>query len=113
MKLKFLLFFLFSTYFLSSQTLKFVDSDNNTIKDVYLEFSYKNQKIKKISDEKGIIKLNQFYNKELFYNISHVSFITISSKSALNDTTFYLEKNNFIVDELKLFQSAVSPNGYE
>ena len=65
MKLKFLLFFLFSTYFLSSQTLKFVDTDNNAIKDVYLEFSYKNQKIKKISDENGIIKLNQFYNKEL------------------------------------------------
>ena len=100
MKLKFLLFFLFSTYLLSSQTLKFVDSDNNAIKDVYLEFSYMNQKIKKISDEKGIIKLNQFYNKELFYNISHVSFVAISSKSVLNDTTFYLEKNNFIVDEV-------------
>jgi len=100
MKLKFLLFFLFSTYFLSSQTIKFVDTDNNAIKDVYLEFSYKNQKIKKISDENGIIKLNQFYNKELFYSISHVSFITISSKSVLNDTTFYLEKNNFIVDEV-------------
>ena len=100
MKLKFLLFFLFSTYLLSSQTLKFVDTDNNAIKDVYLEFSYKNQKIKKISDENGIIKLNQFYNKELFYSISHVSFITISSKSVLNDTTFYLEKNNFIVDEV-------------
>ena len=78
MKLKFLLFFLFSTYFLSSQTIKFVDTDNNPIKDVYLEFSFKNQKIKKISDENGIIKLNQFYNKELIYSISHVSFITIS-----------------------------------
>ena len=100
MKLKFLLFFLFSTYFLSSQTIKFVDTDNNPIKDVYLEFSFKNQKIKKISDENGIIKLNQFYNKELIYSISHVSFITISSKSVLNDTTFYLEKNNFIVDEV-------------
>ena len=74
MKLKFLLFFLFSAYFLSSQTIKFVDTDNNVIKDVYLEFSYKNQKIKKISDENGIIKLNQFLTakwENLIENINY------------------------------------------
>ena len=61
MKVNLLLCFLLSNYIVCSQNLFFLDSDNKPVKDVYFEYVSNDKKIKKISDENGLIILNQIF----------------------------------------------------
>ena len=100
MKVNLLLCFLLSNYIVCSQNLFFLDSENKPVKDVYFEYVSNDKKIKKISDENGLIILNQNFFQKLNYKISHLSFESINGNHFLRDTTFYLVKKNFITDEV-------------
>ena len=100
MKVNLLLCLLLSNYIVCSQNLFFLDSDNKPVKDVYFEYVSNDKKIKKISDENGLIILNQIFFQKLNYKISHLSFESIKGNHFLRDTTFYLVKKNFITDEV-------------
>ena len=100
MRVTILIFLLFNALLITAQTISFVDEENNSIENVYLEFNLDGVNKKYSSDKDGLITIDLNYPKETIFKISHISYQTISSNIFVSDTTFVLQKKSFNVDEV-------------
>ena len=100
MRVTILISLLFNALLITAQTISFVDEENNSIENVYLEFNLDGVNKKYSSDKDGLITINLNYPKETIFKISHISYQTISSNIFVSDTTFVLQKKSFNVDEV-------------